>query len=251
MYIHEPCYELEELALDNLHIHTTFSRCAKPEMTLENIFSEAGRIGCRTIALTDHYNDDIDDTEALRRLNILRGQGKKLGEPCRVLYGMELSGYGIGKTLEGDGFRNELDYRLYSCNHYHLDFWEQAEEKTPRAYALHALRNVSSLIESGKPDCIAHPLTAGYVRAFEDISLVPAQITDNELGDIMELAKRYNVAWELNTGNILGSPEFSRRMWNTGREIGSCFNKGSDAHRICDIDFAPHMDELKRILGIK
>ena len=45
---------------------------------------------------------------------------------------MELSGYGIGKTLEGDKLRNALDYRLYSCNHYHLDFWEQAAEITPR-----------------------------------------------------------------------------------------------------------------------
>lgn len=69
-------------------------------MTVENIFAEAARIGYRTIALTDHYNDDIDDEEALRRLATLREQGQKLGEPCRVLYGMELSGYGIGKTLE-------------------------------------------------------------------------------------------------------------------------------------------------------
>lgn len=69
-------------------------------MTVENIFAEAARIGYRTIALTDHYNDDIDDAEALRRLETLRKQGKKIGEPCKVLYGMELSGYGIGKTLE-------------------------------------------------------------------------------------------------------------------------------------------------------
>lgn len=60
---------------------------------------------------------------------------------------MELSGYGIGKTLEGDKLRNALDYRLYSCNHYHLDFWEQAAEITPRAYAEHALENVTSLIK--------------------------------------------------------------------------------------------------------
>ena len=54
MYIHAPCFDLDELARDNLHIHTAFSRCAKPEMTVENIFAEAARIGYRTIALTDH-----------------------------------------------------------------------------------------------------------------------------------------------------------------------------------------------------
>lgn len=250
MYIHAPCFDLDELARDNLHIHTSFSRCAKPEMTVENIFAEAARIGYRTIALTDHYNDDIDDEEALRRLETLREQGQKFGEPCRVLYGMELSGYGIGKTLEGDKLRNALDYRLYSCNHYHLDFWEQAAEITPRAYAEHALENVTSLIKSGKPDCIAHPLTAGYIRAFEDKTLVSQAITDNELGDIMTLAKEHEVAWELNIGNIYGDPEFSRRMWNIGRELGSCFNMGADAHLIKNIDFAPHMSEIKKIFGI-
>lgn len=107
---------------------------------------------------------------------------------------MELSGYGIGKTLEGDAFRNAIDYRLYSCNHYHLDFWEQAKERTPRGYARHALENVTSLIKSGKADCIAHPLTAGYVRTFEDKTLASRAITDNELGDIMALAKEHEVA---------------------------------------------------------
>ena len=168
MYIHAPCFDLDELARDNLHIHTSFSRCAKPEMTVENIFAEAARIGYRTIALTDHYN----------------------------------------------------------------------------------LKNVTSLIKSGKPDCIAHPLTAGYVRAFEDKTLVSQAITDNELGDIMTLAKEHEVAWELNIGNIYGDPEFSRRMWNIGRELGSCFNMGADAHLIKNIDFAPHMSEIKKIFGV-
>lgn len=83
MYIHAPCFDLDELACDNLHIHTVFSRCAKPEMTVENIFAEAARIGYRTIALTDHYNDDIDDAEALRRLDTLREQGKKSASRAR------------------------------------------------------------------------------------------------------------------------------------------------------------------------
>lgn len=46
---------------------------------------------------------------------------------------MELSGYGIGKTLEGDAFRNAIDYRLYSCNHYHLDFGSRRKKGLPAA----------------------------------------------------------------------------------------------------------------------
>lgn len=67
----------------------------------------------------------------------------------------------------------------------------------------------------------------------------------------MALAKEHEVAWELNIGNIYGDPAFSRRMWNIGRETGSCFNMGADAHLIKNIDFAPHMRDMKKILGIK
>ena len=71
MYIHAPRFNLDALARDKLLIHSSFSRCAKPEMTVENICAEAARIGYRTIARTDHYNDDIDDEEPLRRRKTL------------------------------------------------------------------------------------------------------------------------------------------------------------------------------------
>ena len=61
MYIHAPCFDLDELARDNLHIHTSFSRCAKPEMTVENIFAEAARIGYRTIACLLYTSDAADE----------------------------------------------------------------------------------------------------------------------------------------------------------------------------------------------
>ena len=36
-----------------------------------------------------------------------------------------------------------------------------------------------------------------------------------------------------------------------GIETGLCFNMGADAHLIKNIDFAPHMRDMKKILGIK
>jgi len=41
MIINEPIYDLNILAKYNLHIHTTYSSCAKPEMTISNILETA------------------------------------------------------------------------------------------------------------------------------------------------------------------------------------------------------------------
>ena len=41
MFFHEKTYDVDELVRHNMHIHTTFSGCAKPEMTVKNIIEEA------------------------------------------------------------------------------------------------------------------------------------------------------------------------------------------------------------------
>ena len=41
MFFHEKSYDIDELMRHNMHIHTTFSGCAKPEMTLNDIVRTA------------------------------------------------------------------------------------------------------------------------------------------------------------------------------------------------------------------
>lgn len=249
MYRIEPIYDIDALSGAGLHIHTTFSGCAKPEMTLPCIVEAAESAGLHTIALTDHYNDNIDDGEFLRRTAILRAQAKEIHTNLTILFGGELSAYAVGKTLEGQATRDALDFCLYSANHYHLGFWEQPEDKSPRGYAVHALKNVASLLRSGKPDCIAHPLMGGYIRSLDDPHEMTALITDSELGDLLTLARESETAFELNAGAIMGDPALARRIWNIGREVGVSFTLGMDAHRLVNIDPHPVLPEIKRILG--
>lgn len=250
MYFHEPSYDLARLARQNLHIHTTFSNCAKPEMTLAAIAAEAESAGLEEIAVVNHQNYDNPDEVCAGWVETLRAQAAQLVTPVRIRFGMEFSCYGIGKTLEGDALRGLVDYRLFACNHYHVSNWEHPEDRSPRGYAEHAVAVVRSLLLSAKADCIAHPFTAGYIFKDERREMVTAEITDNELGELFELAARMQTAFEINSGSFLGDPEFSKRMWNLGREAGVQFNVGTDAHRLCNISTAPLLAAAEKTLSV-
>lgn len=107
------------------------------------------------------------------------------------------------------------------------------------------------LIRSGKCDCIAHPFVDSYVRdesIKNDDHPMTAAWTDNEIGDILTLAKQYDVAWELPPKIVLGDPVFGRRLFNIGKEVGSVFTMGTDAHWLVNIDTSVFKDDYKRVL---
>ncbi len=90
-----------------------------------------------------------------------------------------------------------------------------------------------------------------YLRdVLDDYTDVTKVITDRELGEIFDLAKKHHVSWELNTKSILIDPIFAKRFWSIGREVGADFKLGTDAHRLIDIE-EPKVLELKvsSILG--
>lgn len=244
----QACYDLDCLARKNLHIHTCFSSCGKPEMNTADIIARAYACGLEEIALTDHYNDDIDPDRFLVRIDYLRRTVPKTQGSLKVLIGSELSCYAPGETLEPQRVRDALDFRLYSCNHYHLGFWGQPEDVSPRGYALHGLETVGSLIESGKAHGIAHPFIGRFIKAHADPTAVTREIGDNELGELMERSARKGCAWEINAGAVLSDPGFARRLWHLGKETSSVFTFGTDAHRLCDIDPSPRLAALKNIL---
>jgi histidinol phosphatase-like PHP family hydrolase len=240
----EPCYDIDELTNYNLHVHTIYSRCAKREMTATAIIREAERCGVKMLALTDHFADE--GLDILAQDAALRREVEETGTGIRVLYGAELSGCGIGKYTDTDEQNAGLDYRLYACNHFHVDCWDRAEDQSPRGWAVFAMDIVDSIIRSGRADAIAHPLIGRFLE-FEDKHVVTNAITDNELGDLLTTARDHGVAWEINRGAALGFPEFAARYWNIGREVGVTFHFGGDSHAIDSVDPKKQLDELKKI----
>ncbi len=246
MLIHEKTYDLHDLARYNLHIHSIHSGCAKPEMEIRNIIEEARKCSIEVIAITDHHNDK--DHNIIENNRKLKEQAEGHDDGIKILYGAELSAYGVNKYLDEIEMNQGLDYRLYSYNHYHLDYWEHPEDKSPRGYVNHGLEVLTRLIKSGRADCIAHPFIGRFIRCFQDRTLVTKEITDNELGDILQLGRDNNVAWEINLGAMMGDPEFARRYWNIGKEVGVVFHFGTDAHRLVNIDTRQAVEQLKSIL---
>lgn len=246
MYLREPCFDIDELVKENLHVHTPFSGCAKPEMRVKAIVKRAEELNLERVALVDHFNHK--NTPMVEK-NIADRFIVELTETkIPFLYGAELSVYGVGKWLDSDETNAALDYRLYAANHYHLDFWEQPNEKTPRGYAEHTVKVLEALIKACRADCIAHPIHGGYVEALPDKNSLAAAVTDEELYTLMLLAKKHKVAWEINIGEALMDPELTKRLWRFGKEIGSVFHFGTDAHRIENMDTRAHIDELRRLL---
>lgn len=253
MYLHEPIFDLDELFSRNYHIHTCLSRCAKPEMTLESIINAAQAAGLKEIAVTDHIHPG-ESWKLGSSLPLLRSQLKNTEHGVRVYIGAELSAYGEKKyTLKNAD--HDLDYRLYAHNHYHMFGWEQPEDKSPFGYKEHCKKVLTTVITSGRADCMAHPFNDYYiVREFGErlnfsLGDITAEWSENELGDMLALGKRYSTAWEINAKSCKQAPELMKKLWALGKELGVCFNYGTDAHVLRDIRCTEAEEFIRSIFG--
>ena len=254
MYFHEATYDLDILCRQNLHIHTTFSGCAKPEMKLCNIVRTAEECCLEMIAVTDHVSPFEEDEEEFRQaLKTLRETAGTIDSPVRLLIGAELSAYGTNNFSYANN-DIELDYRLWAQNHYHAGGWIQPEDRTPAGYKKHIIETLTNLIKSDRADCIAHPFHDTYLTNSKKLNVgfertsVPNCFTDNEIGDLLTLGKEHETAFELNLNAMVDYTDFCRRMYNIGREIGAQFNIGTDAHTLDRIDTKQFIERTKQFL---
>lgn len=254
MYFHESTYDLNILCRQNLHIHTSFSNCASPEMKLCDIVATAEKDGLEMIAVTDHvYVGNGEEDKFRKCIDSLRNQAKSIESSVKLLIGAELSAY----STNGFSFPNndiELDYRLWAQNHYHADGWIQPDDRSPTGYKKHIIATLTNLIKADRADCIAHPFHDSYLTNSKALNVgfekgsVPNCFTDNEIGDLLTLGKEHQTAFELNLNAMVDYPEFCRRMYNIGREIGSQFNIGTDAHKLDKIDTKQFIERTKKFL---
>lgn len=246
MFYFEKCYDLDELARRNMHVHSNFSRCAKPEMTYKAIVKRAEECGLTDIAVTDHLSAGFE-REFLENNEILKKLRAENPSPVNVRIGSELSAYGEGKYGSPE-IAAALEYRLFAQNHYHLDVWERPPERTREGYAKHMVSVLTGLFKTGLADCVAHPFAPVKIRDLESPEKILDFLSDEILGDIMEKGEKAGCAWELHAGCVLGWPEFGRRYFNVGREVGVHFNFASDAHRLRNVDPRPYIERFKKIL---
>ncbi|MBQ7637587.1 MAG: hypothetical protein IJS90_01630, partial [Clostridia bacterium] len=212
----------------------------RKEMVLSDIVKAAEDAGLREIAITDHIHP-FETPKIDRNMRRLVPQRTEIKTKVRVYLGAELSAHGKNKyTLKYTDKR--LEYHLYAHNHYHMFGWEQPEDKSPEGYKTHCIKTLKNVIASKKADCLAHPFIDKYiVREFEDrygftYGCITSLFTDNDLGDIMQAGKENRVAWEINTTALIQYKDFMRRYFHIGKEVGVCFNLGTDAHTLKAVD---------------
>ena len=249
MFLFEKTYDIDEIVKNNTHTHTNFSRCASAEMTLIDMIKVSENAGMSTLAITDHSNLD-DGIDLLADTLELRRQLSEIETPVKVLIGSELSCYGIDKYSEPTEICDQLDYRNYSCNHFHLKYWDQPEDRSPRGYAEHLLKVMYTLINSGRADCIAHPFTPSKMKFFDTEERLKYlnSFTDNEIGDIMEAAEKAECAWEFHSRSFISFPDFFRKFYFIGKEVGVHFNFGTDAHHLGELSSTQFAEIIKNIL---
>lgn len=236
MFVFPKTYSPEELEKMNVHTHSVFSKCAKPEMVFEDMIRAAEQKGLKYLAVTDHSDPD-DGIDTYANFLVLKERLKKIKTPVKVVIGAELSAYGVGKFAEPYEVDKALDFASYSHVHYHLDCWEHPEDKSPRGYAEHMLKVLYSLFETDRADNIAHPFSPAKMSFFSEAQKneMLASITDVELGDILTAGEKAGCSWELHTPSVNCYPEFYKRFFEIGREAGVHFTRGTDAHRLRDI----------------
>ncbi len=250
MFLLEKTYDFDDLIRQNVHTHTVFSKCAKPEMVFEDMIAAAEACGLGTLAITDHsdLNDGID---TYANFLILKERLARIDTPVRVLIGAELSVYGVGKYAEPYEVDKALDFASYSHIHYHLPSWEHPEDRSPCGYAEHELQILNALFDTDRSDNIAHPFSPCKMPFFneEEKAATLAAITDGELGDILAKGERAQCSWEIHTPTFLRFPDFSKRFWRLGKEVGVHFTLGTDAHTLAALDPRPYLQRLKDISG--
>ncbi len=247
MFVLDRCYDIDELLTKNLHIHSQFSSCARREMVFDAIIRRAEECGYDTIAITDHSGPLVGES-IMRCFDENRRLRDECGTKMRVLIGSEISLFGIGVYSETPDVMEKLEYRLFAQNHYHLRCWEQPEDRSYRGYVNHTIACLEELFASGYADCIAHPIAPVKLNRVPEPGKILTEITDAELGDLMQHAEAAGVAWELHRGAVCGWPEFARRFYNLGREIGSHFIYASDSHDLASISPEDVREEYKKIL---
>ena len=222
------------MRLHNMQIHSTLSRCASDEMTMERIISEAEKAGLETIGISDH----IDNFDPSREQKLLENFSirDKLCPNINVQIGCEVSQIDKYTIAIDVATAKKLDFVLVASNHYHLSHVENPIDRNPSAYAQHHLKMIEGAIDWGHTTIIPHPFLLAKVRGI-DHSAVLASYDKHQLSYVLSKAAKGEVAFELNPRHLGSHPAFFKALVTLGQKVGVKFALGTDAHKPNEIKY--------------
>ena len=232
----------------DFHIHTSLSECCadKDNMVPWKIIDRAHDLGFLSIGFSDHYWRD-----GFKMIRRLQNEMRKATPKLQVLIGCEADVLAEDTiTISRKDINSlELDFVILATNHFHLDSVWKPDDLSPRKAADHWLKFLRIGIQSGIADIIPHPVLNLH-NALGDINRVMDTVEDEEIIEVLEMAKANNVAMDVNPRlftNPLWKPEIQIRFYKLCKKVGVKIAPASDAHAIDEIGdtfkLKPWLDE--------
>ena len=223
------------------HMHT-WRAGGKDDALVEDIITTNEAYGLDLMGISEHI-DRVDQREEFKE-KIAANRREAAATPSgkmKVMIGTESTM--IDPTLCAIGDENAalVDYRLVSCNHYHLQHVENPEPKTPEGYAGHYLDMLWGASELGYADTIGHPFYHAKLRKYDfdhdKLMAILKAYDTSRLTEVLKKAAAVNMAFELQPRHVDSALEWFRELIQEGRLHGTKFTLGTDAHDIAHLGY--------------
>jgi len=228
----------------DLHVHTNLSPCSREEMTLQDIIRAAEEQGIEHLAITDHIHPSTDRSI----IDHVRGQCNRLNSTMNIYVGCEADVVAVGEVTVDPALADRADFVMVAANHFQDRFISQPPTRKSRDVALHYLEMLRFAASLELADVIAHPL---FVVPGTYDPLAPAELTEEDLLPVVELAARNSIAVEISRRAL--APEqrpFLLSFYRLCKQAGLKFAIGSDAHQLADVGRTYLVEPLILELGL-
>lgn len=249
--MHDPAYA-------DLHVHTHYSPCGKPQATAAAMVQRAVDKGLAALGFADHYTP-LPVTGcpfyAEQRLDVvdrLRAELEGVSRPngLALLVGVEAD-----YTLAGEGCIDDealcgVDHVVCAASHFHLPAAPQPADDSPRAKAVLMVDMARAALKVHGVSIWAHPFDCSRMRPLGPIL---ATVTEDEFEALIDLANARQVAIEINGGPAQHADycQATACFFRLARDMGARFTITSDAHHPDDLDRLDLAWSWARELGLR
>ena len=222
------------------HMHT-WRAGGKDDALVEDIIKTNAAYGLSLMGISEHI-DRLDERKEFKEkvaANRREAEATPAGD-MTVMIGTESTMIDPKTCAVGEEIAASLDFRLVSCNHYHLKHVENPSPATPENYAAHYLDMLWGATELGYADTIGHPFYHQKLNKIFDhdglMAIIKAYDTDR-LTAVLKKAAEVDMAFEINPRHADRALEWFRELVQECRGHGTKFTLGTDAHAIASLGY--------------
>ena len=222
------------------HMHTNRAG-GKPDMNVHDMILTNQAYGLKLMGISEHI-DRLDQREDFKeKIRLNRTEAATVPTTnMRVMIGTETTMINPKLCSLSAELATMLDYRLVSCNHYHLKHVENATPATANAYAGHYLDMLHGAMDLGFADTIGHPFYHQKLHKKYGPELLHATLKaydDTRLTETLQRAAKVNMAFEINPRHADLALDWFKELVQEARLHGTKFTIGTDAHAIKSLGY--------------